>query len=165
MSSRLLYRGPTLQALHEQYAKQGRIDERAPVSATSSVDIDAAPEQVWQVLSCVGDWPTVDLAISQVRLPAGVAVDAAFTWTNGGARIRSRFAVVEHCRELTWTGVSFGARAVHRHLLHRMDDGTTRLTSQESMAGPFLSLLYPRTKLAHGLAAWLSAIKTAVEQR
>lgn len=165
MSSQLLYRGPTLQTLHEQYAKQGRIDERAPVSAASSIDIDAAPEQVWQVLSCVDAWPTVDPAISQVQLPEGVAVDAAFSWTNGGARIRSRFAVVEQCRELTWTGVSFGARAVHRHLLHRIDDGTTRLASQESMAGPFLSLFYSRTKLVHGLAAWLSAIKTAAEQR
>ena len=165
MSSRLLYRGPTLQTLHEQYAKQGRIDERAPVRAASSVNIDAAPELVWQVLSSVGDWPTVDPAISRVHLPTGVVADGAFTWTNGGARIRSRFAVVEHCQELTWTGVSFGARAVHRHLLHRIDDGTTRLTSQESMAGPLLSLFYPRTKLVHGLAAWLSAIKTAAEQR
>ena len=165
MSSRLLYRGPSLQTLHEQYAKQGRIDERAPISAASSVDIDAAPDQVWQVLSYAADWPAVHSAISQVHLPTGVGVDAAFTWTNGGARIRSRFAVVEPCRELTWTGVSFGARAVHRHLLHRIDDGRTRLASQESMAGPFLSLFYSRTKLAYGLAAWLSAIKTAAEQR
>jgi hypothetical protein len=165
MSSQLLYRGPTLQELHEQYAKRGRIDERAPVRAARSVDIDAAPDRVWQVLSSVADWPTVGPAISHVRLPAGVAVDAAFTWTNDGARIRSRFAVVEHCRELTWTGVSFGARAVHRNLLHRIDAGTTRLVSQESMAGPLLSLIYSSTKLGQGLTTWLSALKTAAEQQ
>jgi hypothetical protein len=94
-----------------------------------------------------------------------VAVDAPFTWTNGRARISSRFAVVDPCRELTWTGVSSGARAVHRHLLQPVDDRTTRLISQESMAGPLLTLFYPSSKLAQGLTAWLTAIKTAAEQR
>jgi hypothetical protein len=32
--NQLLYRGPAIEALHQQYAKQGRIDERAPVATT-----------------------------------------------------------------------------------------------------------------------------------
>ncbi len=63
MSLHLLYRGPKIEALHEQYAKQGHIDAQAPVQAAHSVHIEASPQRVWQVLSTVGDWPTVYPAI------------------------------------------------------------------------------------------------------
>jgi hypothetical protein len=35
----------------------------------------------------------------------------------------------------------------------------------ESMTGPLLTLFYPSSKLAQGLAAWLTAIKKAAERR
>jgi len=160
----LLYRGPALEDLHASYAKDGRTDERAPVRATQSVWVEAAPERVWQVLSDVAGWSVVDPAIHVDELPGGVAVDAPFRWRNGRARIRSRFAVVEPGRELTWTGVSSGARAVHRHVLHPLDGGATLLESDESMAGPFLTLLYGSEKLSQGMAVWLGAVKTAAER-
>ena len=48
----------------------------------------------------------LDPAIHDVRLDGPVAADTAFTWANGRARMRSRFAVVAPVRELTWTGAS-----------------------------------------------------------
>jgi hypothetical protein len=116
------------------------------------------------VLSIAADWPSVDAAISNVQVTGGVAVDAPFTWTNGKARIKSRFAIVDPDRELTWTGLSSGAKAVHRHVLHQADGNTTRLDSEESMAGPFLTLFYNSAKLDQGLTTWLTAVKTAAER-
>lgn len=165
MPSGLLYRGPALEVLHEEYAKRGRVDDRAPICATRSVHIAAAPGRVWEVLSDATAWPVVDPGIRGVHAPAGVAVDAPFTWVNGGARLRSRFAVVAPDRELTWTGVSFGARAVHRHVLQVSPGGGTRLGSEESMAGPLLTLIYTSTKLDRAMAGWLSAVKAAAERR
>jgi len=103
--------------------------------------------------------------VSRVRLPAGVAVDAPFTWANGRSRIRSRFAVVDAGRELTWTGVSGGARAVHRHVLRPAAGGATELASEESMAGPLLTLFHDGAKLDRGTAGWLAAVKAAAESR
>lgn len=117
MSSRLLCRGPALDLLHEEYAKHRRTDAQAPIVATGSVHVDVAVRRVYEVLSAVADWPAVDPAISKVRLPAGFGVDSPFSWRNGRARIESRFAVVDPDHELTWTGVSFGARAVRRQTL------------------------------------------------
>ncbi|MGI8591470.1 MAG: SRPBCC family protein [Nakamurella sp.] len=165
MSLRLLYRGPALTALHEEYAKHGRTDEQAQIAATGSVYVDAPPRRVWETLSAVANWPAVDPAISDVQLPAGVAVDAPFTWVSGRARITSRFAVVNIDHELTWTGVSFGARAVHRHLLHATPGGGTWLESAESMTGPLLTLFYSSARLDKDLTGWLGAIKTAAEHR
>jgi hypothetical protein len=163
--SHLLYRGPNLQLLHEEYAKRGLIDERAAVTASRSVRIDAPPRRVWQVLSAAEAWPDLAADISVVDLPGGVAPDAAFTWVNGRARIKSRFAVVEPLRELTWTGVSSGARAVHRNVLHPLSEHQTQLQSQESMAGPLLTLFYNSSKLEAALEGWLAAVKAAAEHQ
>jgi hypothetical protein len=163
--SHLLYPGPSLRVLHEQYAKQGHIDERAAVTATRSVRVDAPPRRVWQVLSTAEAWPDVAADISAVDLPGGVAPDAAFTWVNGRARIKSRFAIVEPLRELTWTGASSGARAVHRNVLHPLNDHQTQLQSEESMAGPLLTLFYNSNKLSAALEDWLVAVKAVAEHQ
>jgi hypothetical protein len=158
-----LYRGPAIQSLHQDYAKRGLVDKDAPIQAQGVVDISGPVERVWDVLSAVADWPSVDSALRDIDLPGAVSVDAPFVWTNGKTRIRSRFAVVDPCREFTWTGEAMGARSVHRHVLHRIDARNTRLESQESMAGLFLTALYSSSKLDQSLTSWLAAIKAAVE--
>ena len=49
--TKLLYRGPALDALHSDYAMRGRIDPGAPVTARREVLIAAPPETVWELLS------------------------------------------------------------------------------------------------------------------
>jgi hypothetical protein len=43
MLAKLFYTGPSLHTLHEEYAKQSRIDEAAQLTSESSVLIDAPP--------------------------------------------------------------------------------------------------------------------------
>jgi hypothetical protein len=159
------YRGPSLSTLHESYAKRSTIDTRAPIRASRSVLIDAPAADVWQLLSNPAAWNRIDPGITMLSLSGPVAADTAFTWRNGTTRIRSRFAVVATEREITWTGTSFGARAVHRHVLEPMDEATTSLISEESMSGILLPLLFSADKLDRALERWLSAVKTAVEAR
>ena len=99
------------------------------------------------------------LQYSDVRLDGGVVEGARFTWRNGRTRLASRFAVVDANRELTWTGAALGAKVVHRHVMTPTDNGMTRLYSEESMAGPFLVLLFSSAKLRAALEHWLTAIK------
>jgi hypothetical protein len=162
--TRLLYTGPSIETLHEGYASQGRIDRQAPVTASRDVVIAAPKAAVWALLSDPGGWGRIDPAITDVRLDAQVRPGTRFTWRNGRARIKSRFAVVDPGREITWTGVSSGARAVHRHVLTARGEGHTHLVSEESMAGPLLPLFFGSAKLASALDTWLAAIKTAAER-
>lgn len=163
--SKLFYRGPSLEMLHEQYAKRGRTDDRAPVRANQSIHIETDPKMVWEVLAAISDWPSIDSAISNVDLQGVADVDRRFTWKNGRSVVSSRFAVVDPCRELTWTGVSAGVTAVHRHILHPIRGGATRLETEESMAAPLLPLVYGTAKLNQALSHWLRGIKVAAEQR
>lgn len=158
------YTGPSLEQLHEQYAKAGRIDGAAPFRAEHEVRIDAPPARVWALLSEPTGWPAIDPAIHDVRLTAPVGVDARFTWAKGKATFASRFAVVAPEREITWTGGSLGARVVHRHILTPMDVGSTLLRCEESMAGWLLSLVYSNGQLRGVLVDWLAAIKSAAER-
>jgi uncharacterized protein YndB with AHSA1/START domain len=166
MLKQLSYRGPSIGVLHEEYAKKGRIDEKAPITTTCEVRIEAPAERVWELLSNPPDWETFDPDIHDVHLDSGVKADARFTWRNGKVRMKSRFAVVEAGREITWTGVAYGAKVVHRHVLEPTGDGAaTRLFCEESMAGPLIVLFFNSAKLQAGLEKWLGAIKTAAEQR
>jgi uncharacterized protein YndB with AHSA1/START domain len=163
MASKLWYRGPSLDTLHEDYAKHGRIDEVAPVRSTCEVEIDAPVATVWDLLSRPAAWPTWDSDIHDVTADAPTAVDAPFVWSSGRSRMRSRFAVVDPAREITWTGVSSGAKAVHRHLLDAPAPDRTIVRCEESMAGTLLGLFYDSDKMHGTLEAWLAALKTAAE--
>lgn len=79
--------------------------------------------------------------------------------------MKSTFAVVEPGQELTWTGVSAGARAVHRHILDVLDGKNTRAVTEESPAGPLLVLFFSRAKLRATLETWLSGLKAAADQQ
>jgi uncharacterized protein YndB with AHSA1/START domain len=160
----LLYRGPSIEDLHQRYAKQERIDPRAPVSAAYQVEIDAPVQRVWELLASPRNWPSFAAEVHDVHLDGPVTADTRFTWANGRARMTSRFAVVDPGREITWTGVSSGFKAVHRNLLEATGDRGTRVRSEESMAGPLLVLFYRSAKLQAGLEAWLTGLKTAAER-
>ncbi|HZX56978.1 MAG TPA: SRPBCC family protein [Ilumatobacteraceae bacterium] len=158
---RLWYSGPALDDLYMEHAVQRQIDTNAPVRSTVEIIIDAPPARVWAVLSDPEHWHLVDPRISHVHLDSGVAIGSTFTWRNGFARLRSRFAVVAPNSELTWTGRAMGANVVHRHVLEDLGDSRTRLTAIESMAGPLLILLYSSAKLHKNLEQWLAAISAA----
>ena len=163
--NQLLYRGPSIEVLHQRYAKQERIDSRAPVTAAHEVEIHAPVQRVWDLLADPMAWPSFAPEVHGVHLDGPVAVDTSFTWANGRSRMKSRFAVVEPGREITWTGVSSGFKAVHRHLLEATGDGATRVRSEESMAGPLLVLFYGSAKLQAGIEAWLAGLKRAAERQ
>jgi hypothetical protein len=158
---RLVYRGPAIDVLFNEYARRRRIDDAAPITASHEVVIDAPTARVWEVLSRPDLWSQADSRISHVQLENGVTEGARFTWRNGRTRLTSRFAVVEDGRELTWTGQAMGAKVVHRHVLAPTVDGKTRLFTEESMAGCLLVLFFDRAKLHAALEQWLTAITTA----
>lgn len=163
MLKRFFCTGPSRHALHHGYAKKGRIDENSPIQAVREVR-DAPLHRVWELLVDAERWGQLDPAIHDVRLAPDVAEDASFTWANGAARMKSRFAVVPPDTELTRTGVSLGARAVHRHVLTPTAGDATVLRSEESVSGPVLALFgVTSAKLQVGLDTWLGAIKTAAE--
>jgi hypothetical protein len=163
MLKRLFYGGPSIGVLHEEYAKRGRIDERAPVKSSGEIRIGARVERVWELLTDLRSWDGWAPGIHDVRLDSAVAVDASFSWSIGRTHIKSVFAKVEPGRELTWTGAALWTKAVDRHVLEPTEDGATRLYVEESLAGALVPLLFSRAKLEVQHQRWLAAFKAAAE--
>jgi uncharacterized protein YndB with AHSA1/START domain len=164
MTSALLYRGPAIDVLHEEYAKRGRIDDRAAVSTGRDIVIAAPVERVWALLSDPMQWATWHSGIHDVEVEAPTAVDVRFAWSNGRARMQSRFAVVAPGHEITWTGVAGGAKAIHRHVLDAPTPTTTRVHCEESMSGFLLGLFFGNRKLRATIETWLDGLRVAAEQ-
>jgi uncharacterized protein YndB with AHSA1/START domain len=162
MLESLFYTGPSLQALHA-YAKQGRIDTAAAIQSRAEILIHAPVARVWKILADAPGWPAWMPGVKSVRLDSTVAPDATFTWKSGPSTIKSTFAVVEPERELTWTGISSGAKAVDRHTLEATG-GSTRVFTEESMAGPFVILFFSSKKLRTAQQAYLAALKQFAEE-
>jgi len=165
MISQIFYSGPSIEILHEQYAKQGRIDEMSPVKTATDIYIEAPVEQVWEQLIKLVDWPTIDPSFRNVHLESTVKVDASFKFVLNNFPIRAKFAVVTPNRELTWTGVSLWFKAVDVHRLEQTNDGGTRLYSAESFAGFMGSLFVSSEQLQKQHDKWLIAFKQAIENR
>ncbi|MFJ4850331.1 MULTISPECIES: SRPBCC family protein [unclassified Streptomyces] len=161
---KLLYRGPNRQDLHDQFAKRRRIDADAPVVSVSEMRIEAPPERVWEIIADPSGWSSVLPGRRIVRLDNGVTQDAEFIWAMGRATITSRFAVVDEGRELTWTGVAMGVKAVDRQVLTATPDGGTVLRVEESMAAPLVRLVFSPGKLRAQHEIWMTAVKAAAER-
>ncbi|WP_066365399.1 SRPBCC family protein [Herbidospora mongoliensis] len=150
--------------LHTDFAMKGRIDERAPVRNTSSIEIDAPAAEVWALLFDLRGWERWWPEHKVLEL-GEIAPGEGYRWRLGGVKISSRFAVVTEGRELTWSGVVLGVyKAVDRNLVEPLPDGRTRVTISESLAGPLAALLYPAAKLRVGHERFLSAIKKEAEK-
>ncbi len=160
----VFYIGPSLDNLQNQYAKQGRIDHKAPIQARDTIVINASASRVWQVLSDVQNWPAWLPEVKSIHIGAAVAPGVTFTWENGGSKIESMFVVVNPGKELTWTGTSFGAKAVDRYVLEVLDINQTRVYNEESMGGPLLTLFYSSKALHSDMKQFLLALKRTSEK-
>ena len=153
-----------LATLRERYALGNRIDETAPVTSSSDIVIDAPAQEVWEVVADLRGWESWAPGF---RLRALDAVESGreFRWTQDGAPLRSRFAIVDPGRELSWTGSAFGLyRAVDRMVL-TPEGGRTRVTLQESFDGPLARRVFGERKLRSAHETRLNALKTRVEER
>ncbi|WP_153807228.1 SRPBCC domain-containing protein [Nocardia sp. SYP-A9097] len=159
----LLYTGPSTADLHENYSKKGRLDENAQVRSASTVVIDAPAATIWHLLTDMRNWPNWRTDAEVLEL-GEIRVDAPFVWKLHSSKIKAVFATVTPERELAWTGVSMGImKAIDRLLLVPESANRTRVTMEESLAGPLLPLFFTSEKLRAGHDAMLAMLKTAAE--
>ena len=148
----------------DQLARQGRLEENAPVRASFARTINAPPARVWGLLTDVNAWPGWQHDIHSVAISGEVRSGTLFTW-NGGMEVHSKIMLVEPLREFVWTGTTYRVRAIHRWDLKQLPGDRTFVTSSESMNGFLLPLFYSSKKLEESERHWLDCLKAAAEVR
>ncbi len=136
--------------------------QRNPVFSYNEILIpQAAPAQVFHLLTAARAWPEFYPNASDVELP-GLHLESGthFRWRTFATRQRSQVLLFVENAALGWTAESPGTHAFHRWLLAAEGDGT-RLVTEECQHGWAARLDYwvmnPSLHAAHQL--WLEQIK------
>lgn len=113
---------------------RSEIDERAPVVGRAEIEIAAAPEVVWDVLTAIDGWPSWNPAVKSASVDGPLQTGSTFRWKAGPGTITSTVVSVDKPRRLAWTGASFGLNATHVHTFEPRD-GKTLVRTEESFDG------------------------------
>ena len=150
----------------EGKAPVSAINVRAPVVGSSEIEIAAAPEVAWDVLTAIDRWPSWNPAVKSVSFEEGLDEGSKFRWKAGPGTIKSTIRDVEAPWRISWTGRSFGIKAIHVHTLERRD-GRTLVRTEESYDGVVARLFHGRLQktLDSTLQSELQHLKTEAERR
>jgi uncharacterized protein YndB with AHSA1/START domain len=116
------------------------INAAAPAVARGEIEVAAAPEIVWHVLTDIANWPSWIPDVESATLDGPLAPGTQFRWKAGPWRITSTLQSVEPPQRIEWTGTTFGIKAIHVYELEQRD-GTTTVRSAESWDGLLVRLL------------------------
>ncbi|MBE2272331.1 MAG: SRPBCC family protein [Anaerolinea sp.] len=142
-----------------------QIDTNAPVTARDSILIHAPLERVWALQANIEQWTQWQPNISRAVLEGELKAGSVFRWKAQGLAITSTLQVVDPCRQIGWTGVSLGMKAIHLWHFEATPEGT-RVTVEESLSGWFTRLLawFDRTFLTKSMASSLALLKAQAEK-
>ncbi|MEO3860586.1 SRPBCC domain-containing protein [Acrocarpospora sp. B8E8] len=134
---------------------------------TSVIDIEATPQEVWDVLTdfaAYGEWSNFSSAEGSAQ------VGSRLTVRMPGMSFRPTVTVADPGRELQWVG-TLGVKQLfhgqHSFILSPNPDGTTRLTNREEFSGLLVTVIAPllRTPKNDGYAAFNKGLEQRVEGR
>jgi hypothetical protein len=141
------------------------INEGAPIVGRSELEIAAAPEVVWRVLTAFERWPAWNQDVKSISIQGGVAEGSVFRWKAGPGTITSTIQRVESPRLIAWTGRTLGIKAIHFFWLEPRN-GNTVVRTAESYDGVMARVLRgPIQKaLDNGLVDGLRFLKAEAER-
>jgi uncharacterized protein YndB with AHSA1/START domain len=152
-------------AVNAQNQTNMTINQDAPVVQSKEVLINAAPGEVWNVLTDIEEWSNWNTRIKKTTLREKLKTGARFTWKTNGNQIKSQIHTYDHNTTLGWTGKTFGAKAIHKWTLIPINRGT-KVIVEESMEGWIISLMKKKmnTILENDIAYWLDQLKIECEK-
>jgi len=119
------------------------IDEKAPVSASGSIEIAASPREVWAVLTDIEGWPRWNPDVYEASMDGPLEAGTRFRRKAGTGTITSVLQIVVPEQKTVWSGTPMGVHARHGWRLEPTQWGTL-LTSEESWRGWSARLMHWR---------------------
>jgi len=138
----------------------------APVRSKREIDIAAAPEVVWDVLTDFDQWPQWNPQVKSMTFDGPLAPGSEFRWKAGPGTIVSTLERVEPPRAISWVGRTMSIRAIH-HWRFEPRDGGTHVETEETYSGLLARLLRRQLQkvLDDSLREGLEHLKREAERR
>jgi hypothetical protein len=150
----------------EGEAQVYEINTSAPVVGSCEIEIAAASEVAWDVLTDIEHWPSWNPAVKSASLEGGIDEGSKFRWKAGPGTIKSTIRDVQKPWRIAWSGTSFGIKAIHVHTLEPRD-GRTLVRTEESYDGLVARLFHGRLQktLDNALQNELQHLRAEAERR
>jgi len=110
------------------------INWRAPVIAAGEIEVKAAPEVIWDIMTDVETWPDWNPDVTSVSISGRMSAGKTFTWKSGPGEITSTVQELQKPWFLGWTGKMLGIKAAHIWQIIP-SDGKTLVRTEESWDG------------------------------
>lgn len=110
------------------------VDSTAKCYSEEDIYINAAIENVYEILADINSWPVWQSSVSKAEMSGKPEVGKKFRWKSGGLQIKSRFHTVSPYSKLGWTGRIWWITAVHNWYLTR-ENNITKVVVKESLKG------------------------------
>ena len=143
-----------------------QVNEEAPVVSAGEVEIAAAPQVVWDVLTAIDRWPSWNPQVKSASLEGEIVEGSVFRWKAGPGTITSTLRRIEPPRVIAWTGKTMSIKAIHFYWLEPRADKTL-VRTKESYEGLLARLFRgPIQKtLDNALEDGLRHLKAEAERR
>lgn len=143
-----------------------QINAQAPVAGACEIEVAAAPETAWAVLTAIEEWPSWNPAVTSASVDGALDEGSQFRWKAGPGTITSTIRDFDAPWRIAWTGSSFGIKAIHVHTLERHGNGTL-VRTEESYDGLVARVFRRRLQktLDGALRDGLGHLKAEAERR
>ncbi len=145
------------------------LPEAATFYVHNKIEIDAAPQVVWDILIQAESWPQWYSGAAEVdiKTPGNTELeaDSVFSWKTMGLRFESSVREFEPPYRLSWESRKSSIRGYHAWLIIPTDKGSLLITD-ESQKGwlAVLESVFQPDKLGRLHDIWLTEIKRKAEQ-
>ena len=112
----------------------------AQVSRSRSIEIEALPEVVWDVLTGFADWPRWNPEVKSMSFDGPVEPGSSFRWKAGPGTIVSTLEEVDPPRLVRWRGKTLSIDALHEYRLE-LRAGSTHVETEETFSGLLARLM------------------------
>ena len=138
----------------------------APVRSSRSIQVEAPPEVVWDVLTGFADWPKWNPDVKSMSFDGPLEPGSTFRWKSGPGTIVSTLEEVDPPRRVRWRGRTMSIAALHEYRLEPRDGGT-RVETEETFSGLLARLMRGSLQktLDRALEQGLEQLKAEAERR
>ncbi len=110
------------------------INEKAPVVASSEIEIEASVDTVWAVLTNINHWPSWMKDVTKTVVQGDIKQGTKFNWKAAGLSFSSQIHTSNPKTQFGWTGKTIGASAIHNWFFEKKGNFTV-VKVEESMQG------------------------------
>lgn len=134
--------------------------------SSRSIEVEAPPEVVWDVLTGFADWPRWNPDVKSMSFDGRLEPGSTFRWKSGPGTIVSTLEEVDPPRRVRWRGRTMSIAALHEYRLEPRDGGT-HVETEETFSGRLARLMrgWLQKTLDRALEQGLEHLKAESERR